>query len=146
MSQVLEELDKDEPNYDRAAQLGPEAIPHLEQLVLADDPMRASKAAYLATLIPGADADQVLNAASAHSDPRVRVAVAHGASARGRASVELLDKLLDDSDPGVRKVALRAADQAGMPELHDKVARIASDDTEPFLRDMARDTASRLRP
>ena len=42
MEQVRAHLDRDEPDYPAAAQLGPEALPHLRQLAQGDDPMLAS--------------------------------------------------------------------------------------------------------
>jgi HEAT repeat protein len=83
MSEVLAELDRDEPDYSRAAQLGPEALPHLRQVVEADNPLRAAKAAYLASLIPGNDSTRLLEQAADHADPSVRVAAAHGLGKTG---------------------------------------------------------------
>jgi hypothetical protein len=52
IEQVLDQLLPDEPDYGGAAErLGPEALPHLENLVRGEDPLMASKAAYLASLI-----------------------------------------------------------------------------------------------
>jgi hypothetical protein len=45
-------LEPEEPDYAAAAQLGP-AVPHLQTLIQGDDPMLASKASYLASLIQG---------------------------------------------------------------------------------------------
>ena len=140
MTQVLAEIDKDEPNYEAAARLGPEAMPHLQQLVEADDPMRASKAAYLAGLIGGAQAVPVLSQAATHRDPIVRVAAAHAFSARTEAPPALLlERLLDDRDAGVRKVALRSARAAKSSQLRSKISAMASDDPEEHIREVAKE-------
>ena len=76
MHQVLAQIDKDEPDYEKAAKLGKGALPHLQQIVEADDAMLASKAAYLAGLIGGAGGIEVLDKAAEHRAPIVRVAAA----------------------------------------------------------------------
>jgi len=144
MQQVLAEIDKDEPNYTRAAQLGPEALPHLRQIVEADDPLRASKAAYLASLIPGPGAVEILRAAAQRREPEIRVTVAHALRNTGEATSELLAGLLDDQDSGVRKVALSSVKHLRLPALREKVARIAQHDPEAFLRSIAAETISAM--
>jgi hypothetical protein len=52
MRDARAQLDPEEPDYHQAAELGPAALPLLEQLVRGADPMLAAKAAYLASLIP----------------------------------------------------------------------------------------------
>ena len=90
----------------KATKLGPDAIPHLQALVNGDDAMLASKAAYLASLIKSdASADVVRDAARSNVET-VRVAAA--AAARNLPSAKasaVLEELIADVDPGVRKVA-----------------------------------------
>lgn len=138
MQQVLAIIDKDEPNYSAAAQLGPEALPHLRLIIQGNDPLRASKAAYAATLIGGPGAADLLKTAAEHSDPQVRLAVAHGLKKSADADkADVLKQLLDDADAGVRKVALSTAADAAVPELHDKVADMAQRDPEEYVRSAA---------
>jgi len=110
MAKVRALLDLDEPKYDEAAKLGARAIPHLKTLVREGDPMLASKATYLASLIQSDRSLEVVKAAAESSDPVVRVAAA--AAARNlpdAATDEVLASLSSDEDAGVRKVALKAA-------------------------------------
>jgi len=145
MNDVVAEIDKDEPEYAAAAaKLGPEALPLLQQIVEADDPMRASKATYLAALIGGEGATPSLEKAAAHQDARVRVAAAHALGAERGAPPSLLERLLDDGDAGVRKVALRAAAEGKNAHLKAKVAKMSKDDPEEFVRKTAKDAAKRL--
>lgn len=140
MSQVLAEIDKDEPNYEAARALGPDALPHLRQIVEADDAMRASKAAYLAGLIGGAQATPVLEHAVAHRDPIVRVAAAHAFSAATDTPPAILERLLDDTDVGVRKVALRAATTARSNlQFRGKISSMATNDPDEHIRAVAKD-------
>jgi HEAT repeat protein len=141
MAQVLTEIDKDEPDYGAAARLGPEALPHLRELVEAEDPMLASKAAYLAGLIGGNEAAPVLELAAAHRDPTVRVALAHAVGAGKDTPTAIIERLLDDGDSGVRKVALRAAKSIKSSPVRKKVSAMAKDDPEEFIRNLAKDVA-----
>ena len=145
MSDVLAEIDKDEPDYPAAAKgLGGEALPLLEQIVEAQDSMRASKAAYLAALIGGADAAPVLEKAASHGDARVRVAAAHALGAAPGPPPALLERLLDDADAGVRKVALRSAAESKASHLKAKITAMGRSDPEEFVRTVAKDTAKKV--
>jgi hypothetical protein len=106
MQQVREVLDPEEPNYQRGVALGPEALPHLDALVTAGDPMLASKATYLASLIQDARSTDVVEKAARHPEAIVRVAAAAGApNLAGGGESDALRALHNDPDPGVRKVA-----------------------------------------
>ena len=123
MKAVLEVLEPDEPNYDKAASLGPDSLPHLRTLVQGDDPMLAAKAAFAASLLEGDQGKDVV-AAAAHSETAsIRVAAAAAANnlPADSAAVVLMD-LVDDSDPGVRKVALSSVPSDAPPQLSAKVA------------------------
>lgn len=136
MAQVLTELTRDEPDYTAAAALGKEALPHLLQILDGDDGMLASKAAYLAGLIGGPEAAGAIDAAASHTDPVVRVALAHSLGPQ-RETHALLGRLLDDEDAGVRKVAVRVAGTTTSKTLKARVAAIAANDSEGFVRDAA---------
>ncbi|MGH3117327.1 MAG: HEAT repeat domain-containing protein [Gaiellales bacterium] len=116
MKEVREALDPEEPNYQQAAALGPEALPHVEALVSSGDPMLASKATYLASLIEDARAAEVVKKAARSTDPVVRVAAAAAASNLGSAGAsDVLHELASDPDPGVRKVARSPSREPRVP-------------------------------
>src|SRR5262252_1765553 len=108
IQQVLAQLNPDEPNYQQAAGLGPEAVPHLKSLVLGGDSGLASKAAYLAGFIASDQSTSVVELAARSPDPIVRVAAA--ASLRNLRTVPLSSAflLIDDVDPGVRRLTLES--------------------------------------
>jgi HEAT repeat protein len=113
MEQVLDHLDREEPDYGQAARLGPEALPHLATLVRGDDLGRATKAASLAGAISSPESVDVLRTAAA--DPRLTVRVAAAAAASHLAPPDasrVLAPLLDDADAGVRKVAQSSLDSS----------------------------------
>ena len=144
LDDVLAYLDSEEPDYERAAQLGPEALPYLIQIINNDDPMRASKAVYLAARIDDGLSQQALTDALRNSNPIVRVAVAGAARNFSGESRDLLLRLLDDNDSGVRKVALRSIDELRPTGMHSKVQQIAENDPQESLRLLAARTTRNL--
>lgn len=144
MEQVRAHLDRDEPDYPAAAQLGADAIPHLMQLVQGSDPMLASKAAYLASLIQSDRSNAVLEQAARSSHNEVRIAAAAGVRNLKQAPVPLIDTLLKDLDVGVRKVILRSLEVQPVKGLKAKVQEIAQKDSDAFIRNLAKQIANRL--
>lgn len=107
--QVRSALMPEEPDYPAAAKLGSQALPHLKSLVEGGEPMLASKAAYLASLIDDDAAVDVLRAAAASSEPTVRVAAAAGTANLSAGRVEEVQvALATDEDPGVRAMTAKA--------------------------------------
>jgi hypothetical protein len=106
MNDIRGALDPEEPDYQEAAKLGPDALPHLEVLVSSGDAMLASKATYLASLIKDAKSADIVRTAAHSTDPVVRVAAASAAANMpASGSSDILVDLVGDPDPGVRKVA-----------------------------------------
>lgn len=152
---LLALLEDEEPDYDEGASLGPEALVHLEALAREADPLLASKATYLASMIPAPEAARVLETAAGRAEPEVRVAAASGlgnlvpaadSMADADATMGLLDRLLRDTDPGVRKSAVRSAGSLGgemadgglADAVRESVAHAAAADPAPFVREAAR--------
>lgn len=145
LQEVLKQLDADEPDYTALTALGPDAVPHLATLVRSGDPGVASKAAYLASLIQTDDSIDALSSAVASPHEAVRVAAAAGLrNLPGPQAARLADRLLDDGDPGVRKVTLNAVGRLGLDSLEAKVRSMASSDAESTLRAVARQELERL--
>jgi hypothetical protein len=145
MKQVRAHLDPEEPDYSAAAQLGADALPYLAQLIQGTDTMLASKAAYLASLIPGDRSIAVLEQAAKSPHAAVRVAAAAGVRNLEQAPVSLVDALLKDGDIGVRKVTLRSIEARPMKGLKGRIEEIARKDSEVFIRNLANEIAKRLR-
>jgi HEAT repeat protein len=145
MEQVLAALGSDEPDYDSASRLGPEALPHLNELVLSGDPEMASKAASLAGVIAAAGSEAVLQAAARSANPVVRVAAA---GAAGNLPVEeasgILVGLIADDDRSVRQVALESIPTQATEELRSRVAQLREGDPVPQIRELADDALHRL--
>lgn len=107
MQDVRKVLDPDEPDYDAAAALGADALPHLQALVEGNDSMLAAKAAYAAGMLEGDQGSEVIRTAAQSDRAVVRVAAASAAgNLPGEAAAPVLTGLAADPDAGVRKVAL----------------------------------------
>ena len=137
---VLARIDLDEIDYPAAAaELGPDALPLLQELVDGGDPMLASKAVYLASVISGPGSARVVQRAAQHPDARVRVAAAAGLRNLPEQEAEShVDELLQDSDVGVRKVALTSAAAFDSPAMTTRIQRLAAHDPEAAMRDLAK--------
>jgi hypothetical protein len=128
MKDVRAALDPEEPNYEKAAKLGAEALPHLEVLVSSGDTMLASKATYLASLIKGAKSAEIVGTAAQSDDPAVRVAAAAATSnlaASGASTI--LEDLVGDPDPGVRKVARASVPDKPSAKLSRKLEDVGDE-------------------
>lgn len=144
MEQVINQLDREEPNYTQAAQLGSEALPHLITLIQGGNLGLAAKAASLAGIINAGQSADVLEMAARHPDPVVRVAAA--ASAKNLTSIptSLAMELLNDSDAGVRKWTLKALEVRHPAGIKTKVEDIIKNDPDVGLRDRARQVINQL--
>src|SRR6476469_3934396 len=138
MEQVRAYLDADEVNYSEAARLGSAALPHLQRLAQSPDVMLASKATYLASVIHGDLTPQILAEAGSRPEPAIRVAAASGVQHLAEQHAEpLVERLLNDDDVGVRKMAVRSAAALSSPAMRSHLERVAEGDPEPAIRDLA---------
>lgn len=138
MEIVRQIIDSEEPEYDKALQLGPEALEPLFTLVQGNDVLLASKATSLASRIKAGGALELLTLAASRPEPEIRVAVAGGLSNLAGQSIDgLLNQLLDDKDFGVRQFAIGAFASTRARGAIEKVQSIAKNDSEPFLRALA---------
>ena len=145
MEQVLGLIDKDEPEYEQAAKLGPEAVALLQTISEGDNVLLASKAAYLASLIGGDGAADLLQKAAQRPEPELRVSVAHALRNADEGQHVLLESLLSDADVGVRRMALTTVGRIGAKPLFDRVKELSKNDPEKFLRETAADTLKRIK-
>jgi hypothetical protein len=136
--EVLAVLHADELDYASASLMGPDALLHLGQIVRGTNPQLAAKAAYLSGMIGGLDAGPILMDAAASNDPTIRAAAA-GAAAhlRSSISVPVLSRLLDDTHPDIRRLALQSLPAEMTPTLRATVERIARIDSDPSIRKLS---------
>jgi hypothetical protein len=145
LQDVVNQLDREEPDYAQAARLGSEALPLLRQLIQGTNPGLAAKASYLAGSINAEGSAQVLEIAAHHPDPVVRIAAAASAKHITRIPASLATAFLADADPGVRKWGLRTLEVNHTPGIRTTVEKIMQDDPEPGLREQARKIVNTLK-
>jgi HEAT repeat protein len=109
MEQVLAVLYPNEPNYENASKLGPEALPFLEQLVKGDNQELAAKATSLASIIQDSGSVSVLTTAAQSKYEAVRVVAAVGSRNLRVAGVDSVLRILNnDKDASIRKHAAKS--------------------------------------
>ena len=136
--QVVDHLRREEPNYQQAAHLGSEAVPHLMRLIQEGDPNLGSKATYLAAYINAEQSAEAVELAAISREPLLRIAAASSLRRLTHLPEPLAARLLDDEDVGVRKWTLRTLNEKPIPTLKTKVQNIAQNDPEIALRQLAR--------
>lgn len=131
-------LSNEEPNYpELASRLDESDRPALAELAEADDVMLASKAVYLASLLPGGH-DVALRAAG-HPDPVMRAAAASAvANLEADRRDEVADLLLGRGDPAIEKVAIRGVGESPGPRVSAKLRELADASDSELIRDMSR--------
>jgi HEAT repeat protein len=138
LADVRNILSAEEPNYPQAAQLGTDLLPHLAHLACGPDLMFATKAVYLASLIPHPQALEILEGAVRHEEPLLRVAAATGISHRTlEEQAVLLPRLLRDVDLGVRKTALQKTQTLQTAPVREAVKAMSRIESNASLRERA---------
>lgn len=142
--ELLFALGNEEPHYPAiVARLDESDVARVRSLAEGADIALASKAIYLASLLGSSDAhDIVVRAAQGHN-ALTRVASATGlpnlpSAARERAA----EMLIQDSNPAVSKLVLRAID-APSRSLAEKVRDLGSRSDLPEIRELARQKLER---
>ncbi|QQZ58942.1 hypothetical protein JI735_19635 [Paenibacillus sonchi] len=106
---LIDLLDRDEPDYNAAADMGPEILPYLLDITKNGGDRLAPRAVYTASLIQSDKVTEVLNEGASSLIPEVRVATAAAINNQqhlGDSISDALKFLLNDNDLGVRKMAL----------------------------------------
>jgi hypothetical protein len=144
LQDVVNHLDREEPDYVQAAALGPEALPHLRRLIEERDIGLAVKAAYLAGAINGDESPDILALAARHDEPVVRIAAAASARNLTGVTTSLATTFLDDPDPGVRKWVLKTLERHRPEGVRAKVENVMRNDPDFGLREQARKIIDRF--
>ncbi len=138
MENVRAVIAPDEPDYESAVRLGPEAVPHLVELMRGDDLEYATKATSLLGMIGDERAVESLRAASQDERLSVRIAVAATAgNLEPAAAAEILLPVLRSPDPVLRKVALQSLPAVQSNPLRTAIESIAGSDEFPEIRALA---------
>ena len=136
--ELVAALEPDEVDYDRIVGIiGADALRLLPELIDGERLDLAAKATSLAGLLEGDQRLPVLDRAARSPHAVVRIAAAAAAESVSATEAErLVVLLLDDEEPSVRKLAIRAAAPiARRPQVHAALDRIAAADPLDALRD-----------
>ncbi|MEC2257865.1 hypothetical protein P9H08_14495 [Bacillus cereus] len=119
-------LNRDEPDYTKAAKLGAEAIPYLLELVKGAEPRLAPRAVYTASLINNEQAVNVLEEGMKSLIPQIRVAAAAAVRHQpNHVGNKFIPPLLEDNDIGVVKVTLQSMRLSKNKEMKSEVEKLA---------------------
>ncbi len=137
-AQLREQLSAIEPDDRTYEGIGPSEVEPLQELLADEEDWLAARAVHALSRIDTDDARRAV--VSAADNPRIEVRVAAAASAPtlpAPASDEILSRLLDDPEPGVRKVAITATSRRNSEAVRRKVGEIAAADADTRLRRVA---------
>lgn len=137
---LITALEPDEVDYGRIVQfIGRDAFPFLPALINSDRLDIAAKAVSLAGLLPGQERIDALDQAAHSSHTVLRIASAAAAqNLSGPEAEQLVPLLLNDSEPAVRKLAVRASELVSrLPQVQAALNRMASADPIMELRTFA---------
>lgn len=139
-NKLIELLDRDEPDYKSAANLGAESLPYLLKLIKKGGARLAPRAVYTASLINDEKVSELLSEGTNSSIVDVRVAVA--AAIRNRPQLEdtnTMRILLNDTDVGVRKVTLKSIAESDLQNhiINSELKRMVETESNAYVRSLA---------
>lgn len=138
--EIIKLINVDEPDYPEiVSKLSAEDVPILIELSTDANPAIATKAISCLGLMRSerslAGLQQVVNS----PDPVKRIAAANALSnmMSVQGSAQLVDKLLDDNDIGVRKFALKTVETGRVSQLKEKVRLMNQKEQNPALKELS---------
>jgi hypothetical protein len=134
-------LDNEEPQYAAlAARLDASDVPRLRKLATGDDMARATKAVYLASLVEQDEAHDIVVEAARSPKELMRIASATALPNLPIAKREIAaDTLIDEANPAVAKLVLRAVDVRST-RLAPKIRALEARSPHAELKTLARET------
>ncbi|CCH52338.1 hypothetical protein BN8_01332 [Fibrisoma limi BUZ 3] len=139
-------LSSDEPDYAQLAQLiDGSDVSVLLQLANDPDPMLASKAVYLASLLPNPQAHDIVVTASNSPRALVRIASASAlVNLPDEVRYPIADRLIDADDVSVKKLAIKAVEQAAPAALKQKLDRMSRENPSEMIRNLSKTTLQKI--
>jgi hypothetical protein len=136
-----------EPQQTTYEGIGASEVDLLRQLLEEQEAWLAARAAHALSRIDSDDAHKALLLAARDPRPEVRVAVAASADALPpKLSDEILLRLLNDSDIGVRKFAIKSASDQNSDAVRERLAEIGRSDANTALGQIAEEQAKTISP
>jgi HEAT repeat protein len=147
ISELRYQLSAIEPEESTYEGIGASEVDLLRELLEEEEGWLAARAAHALSRIDSTDAHDALLSATESSRPEVRVAVAASAEALPpKVSDEVLSRLLDDPEIGVRKFAIKSTSDRNSDAIRRRLAEIATTDADTALGKIAEEKARSVSP
>ncbi len=146
--ELIKMINLDEPDYQAiVSKLSADDIPMLVELTKHENPAIATKAISVLGLMKSEQALKGLTDAANNANPVMRIAAAHSLRnlAAVQGSTQMLEKLLDDHDLGVRKFALKTVEAANITSLKEKVKSMNLKEVNPEIKALGENVFKKLR-
>jgi HEAT repeat protein len=144
-------LTSEEPDYDKAIQLGATILPELGNFIEKNEPQFAPRVTYLAGMLASQSPNalpkiiELLNKAAHSTLPTVRVAAAATTQhLPTEYAVPLLLMLINDDDLSVRKFAMMSSPSDSPLELVERIEEHAQTEQLSEMRALAQEVLERL--
>lgn len=145
---LIQFLRQDELDYPAgAAKFGAAVLPLLTELINGNDENLAVKAAYLAGYINDGAVKGIIGDATSNKFAAVRVAAAFSAQKmKGADATAILERSLEDNDPGVLKVAMRSVEKMNLAKsFKTQLSKIAKANADEAIKTIAADISKKLK-
>lgn len=127
-----------EPEEEMYLQLGPEDLPHLQRMLHEPEPWRAARAIHAASRLGSVAAHALVSGAAGDSRREVRAAVAMASQwLAPEAGNAVLEKLLDDADLSIKKLAIKSVNRNASPGLLAKLKAVSEVAGNDHLKGLA---------
>lgn len=148
ISELRQQLSAIEPEESTYLGIGASEVDLLRELLEdQEEAWLAARAAHALSRIDSDNAHDALLAATESSRPEVRTAVAASAGALPpKVSDEILSRLLDDPEIGVRKFAIKSTSDRNSDTIRQRLGEIARSDADTALGQIAEEKARSVSP
>jgi HEAT repeats len=133
--QILSAIEPDEEMYH---QISAEDLQHLQRMLHDPEPWRAARAIHAASRMGSVGAQAMVSGAVADTRREVRAAVAMAAQwLAPEASNALLEKLLDDEDLSIKKLAIKSVSRTASPALLRTLKTLSESSGNEHIKSLA---------
>jgi HEAT repeat protein len=148
IAEVRQQLSDIEPDQSTYEGIGASEVELVRELLEEEEEAwLAARAAHALSRIDTDDAHDALLRASGDPRPEVRVAVAASAHALPPTlSDEILSRLLNDSEIGVRKFAIKSTSDRNSDAVRQRLGEIATSEADTALGQIAEERAKTVSP
>lgn len=138
LEEIREQLSAIEPSEETYDDLGPDDVDALKELASDDQDWLAARAVHALARVGSGPATDAVVAAASDSRREVRAAAAMVARLMPAESADaVVARLVDDSDPSVRKFAVQSVTSGSGDAVLARVTEVAHNDDDPRIRRLA---------